>query len=46
MHNFSLSALHFPALNKRLHLWRGEGQVNGEICPYVLNLRETLALLH
>ena len=33
-----------PVFNKRLHLWWGEGQANGEICPHVLNLGE--ALIH
>lgn len=31
-------------LNKRSHLWRGEGSAKSEIRPYVLNLRESLAL--
>lgn len=35
-----------PMFNKRLHLWWGEGQANGEICPHVLNLGEALALTH
>lgn len=35
-----------PVLNKRLHLWWGEGQTNGEICPHVLNLRESPGLTH
>lgn len=35
-----------PILNKRLHLWGGEGQTDGEICPHVLNLRESLAFTH
>lgn len=44
MPSFSPSALHFTALNKRSHLWRGEGSARNERCPYVLNLRESLAL--